>query len=104
VAQIPAVLEALAEAKAQGVTVHLIFESPEHFEAAARTSTRRTRSSTGRALGRPAHALLHAKAVIVDGRDILVTDANLAHQASLELGLLCRGGGIGLRSVCRAPW
>lgn len=35
--------------------------------------------------------------MIVDGRTLLVTSANLsnlAHQHSLELGLLCHGGGI----------
>ena len=82
-----------------GVKVNLIFESPTHFPDGGGghfysghpiyqwpTDQRPTPK-----------ALLHAKAVIVDGRDILVTSANLsnlAHQSSLEVGLLCRGGGI----------
>jgi phosphatidylserine/phosphatidylglycerophosphate/cardiolipin synthase-like enzyme len=40
---------------------------------------------------------IHAKAVIVDGQVVLVTSANLtnaAYDKSLELGILCRGGGI----------
>lgn len=99
VAQIPAVLGALADAKSRGVKVNLIFESPEHFTDGGGSHFYGTHAIYHWPThNRPApHALLHAKAVIVDGRDILVTSANLsnlAHQSSLELGLLCRGGGI----------
>lgn len=96
VAGIPAVLEALGEAQARGVRITLIFESPEHLDSSGihhYTAYPIYHWPTDR---RPPGALLHAKAVIVDGRDILVTSANLsnlAHQHSLELGLLCRGGG-----------
>ena len=43
----------------------------------------------------PPEALLHAKAVIVDGRDALLTSANMtnaAYSKNIELGVLCRGG------------
>ena len=43
----------------------------------------------------PPDAKLHAKAVIVDSRDILLTSANMtnaAYDKNIELGLLCRGG------------
>ena len=44
---------------------------------------------------RPQGAVLHAKAVVVDGQQALVTSANLtgsAIESNLELGLLVRGG------------
>jgi cardiolipin synthase len=44
---------------------------------------------------RPHGAVLHAKAVVVDGQQSLVTRANLtgnAIESNLELGLLVRGG------------
>lgn len=99
VAEIPAVLKALADAKARGVKVNLIFESPAHFADGGGAHFYGAHPTYHWQMDkRPApHALLHAKAVIVDGRNILVTSANLsnlAHQSSLELGLLCRGGGI----------
>jgi phosphatidylserine/phosphatidylglycerophosphate/cardiolipin synthase-like enzyme len=99
VAQIPAVLDALANATSRGVKVNLIFESPTHFSEGAGVHFYGTHPIYYWPLDkRPApHALLHAKAVIVDSQDILVTSANLsnlAYQASLELGLLCRGGGV----------
>lgn len=99
VAHIPAVLNALADAKTRGVRVNLIFESSAHFADGGGAHYYRAHSTYHWPMDkRPApHALLHAKAVIVDGREILVTSANLsnlAHQSSIELGLLCRGGGI----------
>ena len=99
VAQIPAVLDALADATSRGVKVNLIFESATHFSEAAGMHFYGAHPIYHWPLDRrPApHALLHAKAIIVDSQDILVTSANLsnlAYQASLELGLLCRGGGV----------
>ena len=44
---------------------------------------------------RPAGALLHAKAVIADGRSALITSANLtehAIDANIEIGVLIKGG------------
>ena len=43
----------------------------------------------------PPEARLHAKAIIVDGRDALLTSANMtnaAYSKNIELGVLCRGG------------
>jgi len=99
VARIPAVIAALADAKARGVRVNLIFESPGHFAHGGGVRFYGAHPIYQWAVDRRAvpHALLHAKAVIIDGQDILVTSANLsnlAQQSSLELGLLCRGGGI----------
>lgn len=40
-------------------------------------------------------AKLHAKAVIIDARDVLLTSANMtnaAYDKNIELGVLCRGG------------
>ena len=45
----------------------------------------------------PPDAKLHAKAVIVDSRDVLLTSANMtnaAYDKNIELGVLCRGGGV----------
>lgn len=42
-------------------------------------------------------ARLHAKVVIVDNRDVLLTGRNMTNAAcdkNLELGVLCRGGGV----------
>lgn len=99
VSQIPEVLDALTAARARGVRIALIFESPDRFDDGSGAHHYEGHTIYHwPASQRPApHALLHAKAVIVDSRDILVTSANLsnlAHQASLELGLLCRGGGV----------
>jgi cardiolipin synthase C len=99
VAKIDAVLDSLAEAKARQVTINLIFESPEHFAGGGGSHV----YSEHLIYHWPAEqrptpsARLHAKAVIIDWKDLLVTSANLsnlAHQSSLELGLLCRSGGI----------
>lgn len=45
----------------------------------------------------PPEAKLHAKAVIVDVRDLLLTSANMTsatHGRNIEIGVLCRGGGV----------
>jgi putative cardiolipin synthase len=99
VAQIPVVVQALSDAKTRGVQINLIFESPAHFSDGGGSHHYGAHPIYHWPIAqRPAaHALLHAKAVIVDSRDILVTSANLsnlAHQSSLELGLLCRDGGV----------
>ena len=46
---------------------------------------------------RPPNARLHAKAVVADSRDVLLTSANLSSAAfnrNLELGVLIRGGDV----------
>ena len=43
----------------------------------------------------PPDAKLHAKAVIIDSQDVLLTSANMttaAYDKNIELGVLCRGG------------
>ena len=98
VSHVAPVLKALTAAQHRGVKVQLIFESPEHFNdggGAHLYSAHPTYHWPADA--RPPHAVMHAKAVIIDERDILVTSANLsnlAQQSSVELGLLCRGGGV----------
>lgn len=102
VAQVPEVLAALSAARGRGVKVTLIFESPERFDDGGGSHHYAAYAIYHWPVDKRSapHALLHAKAVIIDSRDILVTSANLsnlAHQSSLELGLLCRGGGVAER-------
>lgn len=94
--KIPTVIAALEDAVARGVKVALILESPENLEggggAGAYAGFATYRWPTGQ---RPTGALLHAKAVVVDSRDVLLTSANLtnaAYDKHLEIGVLCRGG------------
>ena len=77
--------------------VDLILESAEHLEggggAAAYAKYRTYEWPTN--LREPPDAKLHAKAVIVDGHDVLLTSANMtnaAYDKNIELGVLCRGG------------
>lgn len=99
VAAIPSVVAALSAARDRGVKVYLVFESADRFAHGSGASAYASHPLyEWPAEERPTpNALLHAKAVIVDGRTLLVTSANLsnlAHQHSLELGLLCHGGGV----------
>jgi phosphatidylserine/phosphatidylglycerophosphate/cardiolipin synthase-like enzyme len=95
--QIPSIIAALDGAAARGVRIDLILESPEHLrggggaEAYAKYRTFEWPSDSRH----PPDAKLHAKAVIVDSRDVLLTSANMtnaAYDKNIELGLLCRGG------------
>ena len=95
--QVPSIIDALDAAVARGVRVDLILESPEHLDggggasAYARFRTYHWPSDQRE----PATAKLHAKAIIVDSRDVLLTSANMtraAYDKNIELGLLCRGG------------
>lgn len=97
--RIPSVVAALDAAAARGVNVRLILESPEHLDggggadAYARFQTYHWPSDRRE----PPDAKLHAKAMIVDGRDVLLTSANMttaAYDRNIELGVLCRGGGV----------
>jgi phosphatidylserine/phosphatidylglycerophosphate/cardiolipin synthase-like enzyme len=100
--QIPSIIGALDDAATRGVRIDLILESPEYLdggggaEAYARYRTFEWPSHRRD----PPDAKLHAKAVIVDSRDVLLTSANLtnaAYDKNIELGVLCRGGTIAQR-------
>ncbi|MBK6670716.1 MAG: hypothetical protein IPG46_13990 [Actinobacteria bacterium] len=93
------VITALDEAVARGVDVNLILESAEKLDggggAHAYAKYRTYQWPTDRR--EPPEAKLHAKAVIIDGRDVLLTSANMtnaAYDKNIELGVLCRGGGV----------
>jgi phosphatidylserine/phosphatidylglycerophosphate/cardiolipin synthase-like enzyme len=95
--QMPAIIAALDAAAARGVRIDLILESPEHLDggggAGAYAKYRTYQWPTDRR--EPPDARLHAKAVMVDGRDVLLTSANMtnaAYDKNIELGFLCRGG------------
>ena len=100
--QVPAIAAALDAVSARGVRVDLILESPEHLDggggAAAYAKYRIYHWPADHR--EPRDAKLHAKAIIVDGRDVLLTSANMtnaAYDKNIELGLLCRGGSTALR-------
>ncbi|MFZ1488741.1 MAG: DISARM system phospholipase D-like protein DrmC [Ilumatobacteraceae bacterium] len=95
--QMPTIIAALDAAVGRRVRVDLILESPEHLDggggAAAYAKYRVYHWPADQR--DPPDAKLHAKAVIVDSRDILLTSANMtnaAYDKNIELGLLCRGG------------
>lgn len=95
--QMPAVVAALDAAVTRNVRVSLILESPEKLEggggAHAYAKFRTYHWPPDRR--EPPEAKLHAKAVIVDARDVLLTSANMtssAYDKNIELGVLCRGG------------
>jgi phosphatidylserine/phosphatidylglycerophosphate/cardiolipin synthase-like enzyme len=95
--QVPSIIAALDDAAARGVHVDLILESPDHLDggggAVAYAKYRTYQWPTDQR--EPPDAKLHAKAVIVDSRDVLLTSANMtnaAYDKNIELGVLCRGG------------
>ncbi|MBK5221557.1 MAG: hypothetical protein JJE52_01505 [Acidimicrobiia bacterium] len=94
-----AVIAALDAAVARGVTVNLILESAANLDggggAHAYAKYRTYHWPTDRR--EPPDAKLHAKAVIIDSSDVLLTSANMtnaAYDKNIELGVLCRGGGV----------
>lgn len=97
--EVPSVLAALVAAEARGVAVGLILESPENLKGGGGAATyAQFDAYRWPTKERPPGALLHAKALIVDSRDVLLTSANLTNNAydkNLEIGLLCRGGQVG---------
>jgi cardiolipin synthase len=100
--QMPTIIAALDAAVARGVQVDLILESPDRLQggggAAAYSKYRVYHWPADQR--DPPEAKLHAKAVIVDNRDVLLTSANMtnaAYDKNIELGLLCRGGGTASR-------
>jgi phosphatidylserine/phosphatidylglycerophosphate/cardiolipin synthase-like enzyme len=95
--QIPSIIAALDDAAARGVRIDLILESPEYLEGGGGASAyAKYRTYEWPADERePPDAKLHAKAIIVDGHDVLLTSANMtnaAYDKNIELGVLCRGG------------
>lgn len=97
--QMPAVVAALDAAVDRSVRVRLILESPEKLDGGGGAQAYARFTTYHWPLDRrdPPDAKLHAKAVIVDGRDVLLTSANMtsaAYGRNIELGVLCRGGGV----------
>ena len=97
--EVPAVIAALDRAVGHGVQVNLILESPEKLEGGggAQAYARFRRYHWPLDRREPADAKLHGKAIIIDGRDLLLTSANLTaagYDRNIELGVLCRGGGV----------
>ncbi|MGH9189193.1 MAG: DISARM system phospholipase D-like protein DrmC [Acidimicrobiales bacterium] len=97
--RIGSVIAALDAAAGRGVDVSLVLESPELLDggggALAYASYRIYEWPVERR--QPSDAKLHAKAVIVDSRYLLLTSANMtgaAYDRNIELGVLCRGGGV----------
>lgn len=93
------VIAALDAAVARGVAVTLILESAENLEGGggAQPYGRYQLFHWPADRREPPDAKLHAKAVIVDSREMLLTSANMTHAAydkNIELGVLCRGGGV----------
>lgn len=96
--QVDSVIKALDRAvDDRGVTVQLVLESAAHLQGGGGAHA----YAKYQVYGWPSHervppeAKLHAKAVIVDGRDVLLTSANMtnaAYSKNIELGVLCRGG------------
>lgn len=97
--QVTGIVHALDAAAARGIDVALVLESSENLEGGGGASAYATHAVYEWPPDRrePPSAKLHAKAVIVDGRDVLLTSANMtnaAYDANIELGVLCRGGGV----------
>ncbi|KAA0232764.1 MAG: hypothetical protein JJLCMIEE_03572 [Acidimicrobiales bacterium] len=96
--QVDSVIKALDRAvDERGVTVQLILESSENLDGGggAHAYAKYVVYEWPPADRVPHEAKLHAKAVIVDGRDVLLTSANMtnaAYSKNIELGVLCRGG------------
>lgn len=97
--QMTSIIAALDAAVARGVSVSLILESAEKLDGGGGAHAYARFRIFHWPIDRrePPDAKLHAKAVIVDGRDVLLTSANMtnaAYDKNIELGVLCRGGGV----------
>jgi cardiolipin synthase len=93
------VITALDAAVARGVSVNLILESAENLDGGGGAHAYAKYRTYHWPIDRrePPEANLHAKAVIIDSRDVLLTSANMtnaAYDKNIELGVLCRGGGV----------
>jgi cardiolipin synthase len=96
--QMTSIIAALDGAVARGVSVALILESPENLEGGggAKAYSKYRIYCWPTEHREPPGAKLHAKAVVIDSRDVLLTSANMtaaAYDKNIELGVLCRGGG-----------
>ena len=97
--QVTGIVRALDAAATRGIAVALVLESSEKLEGGGGASAYAAHAVYEWPPDRrePPSAKLHAKAVIVDSRDVLLTSANMtnaAYDANIELGVLCRGGGV----------
>ena len=97
--KVPTVVAALDAAVSRGATVNLILESAENLNGGGGAGAYAKFPTYHWPLEcrNPPDAKLHAKAVIVDNRDVLLTSANMtnaAYDKNIELGVLCRGGGV----------
>ena len=94
---VKAVVDALDGAAARGVRVQLVAESPQFLDGGGGVGAYGAHAiyewpPNDR---QPPTAKLHAKALVVDSTDVLLTSANMTNAGqsdNLELGLLCRGG------------
>lgn len=107
---IPDVEAALRSAADRGVRLYLIVESAEESSGRYRGFGTPAYSALGHKANvsyycwpkekRPEGGLMHAKAVIADGRSALITSANLTERAidsNIELGLLIHGESVSKR-------
>jgi cardiolipin synthase len=97
--QMPSIIGALDAAVSRGVAVRLILESAEKLDGGGGAHAYAKFRTYHWPIDRrePPDARLHAKAVIIDSRDVLLTSANMtsaAYDKNIELGVLCRGGGV----------
>ncbi len=97
--RIGSVMAALDAAVGRGVHVSLVLESAQMLEGGggALAYSRYRIYEWPVDQREPPEAKLHAKAVIVDSRDVLLTSANMtgaAYDRNIELGVLCRSGGV----------
>ena len=103
--RVPDTLAALQERCRAGVSMHFILESEQDSHGRlSRDASVAFDPLNGNQMAkfyiwpaekRPPGALLHAKAVIIDGSIALITSANLTENAissNIEIGLLVRGG------------
>lgn len=93
------VITALDAAVARGVSVNLILESAENLDGGGGAQAYAKYRTYHWPIDRrePPEAKLHAKAVIIDSSDVLLTSANMtnaAYDKNIELGVLCRGGDV----------
>jgi cardiolipin synthase len=99
---LPAVIAALDRAVNRGVRVQLILESAANLKGGggAHAYSKYQVYEWPIDERQPPDAKLHAKAVIVDGTQALLTSANMtaaAFDKNIELGLRCRGGDVAYR-------
>jgi len=96
--QIDSVINALDRAvDERGVTVQVVLESAENLDGGggAHAYAKYAVYEWPPDERVPPEAKLHAKAIVVDGGDVLLTSANMTNAAytkNIELGILCRGG------------